>query len=213
MNTKAIVLSLISGLALTALAATSSPAFASDYCITQYGGTETCRPTDLLINKQVRSLNGDIVENLGFDQPFAPGADILFQLTIKNASGQTFDPVTVKDVLPSYLTFVSGPGTYDSANRTLTFTLNNLIAGETRTVQVMANILPTTVSSVCVTNYAEARADNVGRSDSDTAQFCIKTPNVLGVTTLPVAGYNDLLLLLPFAGAGLTGIALLRRKS
>jgi uncharacterized repeat protein (TIGR01451 family) len=216
MITKNIVLSLLAGLAFTAAAATAglSPVFASDYCTTQYGGTETCRPSDLLINKQVQNpINGNFVENLGSgDSTFSPGSEVLFQLTIKNVSGQTFDPVVVKDVLPSYLTFVSGPGTYDAPSRTLTFTLNNLIAGETRNIQIMAKVLPTTVSFVCVNNYAEARADIVGRFDSDTAQFCIQT-NVLGTTTLPVAGYNDLLLLLPFAGVGLTGIALLKKKS
>ena len=209
MITKNIVLSLLTGLAITVFAANFSPVFA-DTCTTHYGGTQTCQASDLLINKQVQNpINGNFVENLNSADPtFSPGANVLFQLTIQNVSGQTFDPVVVKDVLPSYLTFVSGPGTYDAPSRTLTFTLNNVIAGETRNVQVMAKVLPTTVSFVCVNNYAEARADSVGRFDSDTAQFCIGT-NVLGATTLPVAGYNDLFLLLPFTGIGLTGLALL----
>jgi uncharacterized repeat protein (TIGR01451 family) len=204
MNTKHIILSLFAFLAFAV-----RPVYA-DYCTTQYGGTQTCRPSDLLINKLVKNpVNGNFVENLSSSDPsFSPGSEVLFQLTIKNVSGETFNPVVVKDVLPSYLTFVSGPGTYDAASRTLTFTLNNLIAGETRNIQIMAKVLPTTVSFVCVTNYAEARADIVGRHDSDTAQFCIQT-----TTTLPVAGYNDLLLLVPFAGLALTGIALLKKKS
>lgn len=211
MNTKSIVLSLISGIIL--FAGATSPIFA-DYCTTQYGGTETCRPSDLLINKQVQNpVSGIFVENLNTGDPtFLPGSNVLFQLTIQNVSGQTFNPVVVKDVLPTYLTFVSGPGTYDESNRTLTFSLENLIAGETRNIQIMAKVLPTSASFVCMNNYAEARADIVGRFDSDTAQFCIKT-TVLGATTLPVAGYNDLVLLLPFAGLGLTGIALLKKKS
>jgi uncharacterized repeat protein (TIGR01451 family) len=213
MITKNIFLSLISGLVLFA-----HPVYAADYCTTQYGGTQTCRPSDLLINKQVQNpVNLNFVENLTSGDPaFSPGSNVLFQLTIQNVSGQTFNPVVVKDVLPTYLTFVSGPGTYDAPSRTLTFSLENLIAGETRNVQIMAKVLPTTVVSDCdITNYAEARADIVGRFDSDTAKFCIKTKetNVLGTTTLPVAGYNDLLLLLPFAGVGLTGIALLKKKS
>lgn len=209
MNTKNIILSLITGLFLFA-----RPVFATDYCTTQYGGSETCRPSDLTINKQVQNpVNGNFVENLSASDPtFSPGAEILFKLTIKNVSGETFNPVTIKDVLPSYLTFVSGPGTYDGDTHTLTFSLENFIAGETRTVEIVANVLPTTASFVCVNNYAEARADIVGRFDSDTAQFCIQT-NVLGATTLPAAGYNDLLLLAPFAGIGLAGIALLKKKS
>jgi uncharacterized repeat protein (TIGR01451 family) len=214
MNTKNIVLSLISGLALIAgLAKVASPAYA-DYCTTQYGGTQTCQPSDLLINKQVQNpVNGNFVENLSSsDHSFSPGNNVLFRLTIQNVSGQTFDPVVVKDILPSYLTFVAGPGTYNASTNTLTFTLNNLIAGETRNIEITAKVLPTSVSFACINNYAEARADIVGRFDSDTAQVCIVT-NVLGATTLPVAGFNDMLVLLPFAGIGLTGVALLKKKS
>lgn len=210
MNTKTIIFSLASIAAGLALAAT--PVFAQS-CTTQYGGqygnTTTCMPADLTINKQVQNpVTGTFVENLTASDPiFALGQNVLFQLTITNASGQTFDPVTVKDVLPSDLTFVSGPGSYDSGNHTLTFTLSNLIAGETRTVQVMARVAWLDKSTVCVNNYAEARDDAVGRFDSDTTQLCLGS-NVLGATTLPVAGFNDLALLLPFAGVALSGVAM-----
>ncbi len=208
--TKNIILSIASMFAGLALLA--SPVYA-DTCTTQYGGTTTCTPADLIINKMVQNpVTGNFVENLTASDPtFSPGSNVLFQLTIQNTSGQTFDPVTVKDVFPGYLTFVSGPGSYDSGSNTLTFTLNNLIAGETRTVQVMAHVNSLDKSIVCVNNYAEARDDAVGRFDSDTAQLCLST-NVLGATTLPVAGFADYLLLLPFAGVGLAGVALLKKR-
>jgi uncharacterized repeat protein (TIGR01451 family) len=216
MNTKNLVFSLITGLAITVFAASASPVFA-DTCTTQYGGNQTCQPSDLLINKQVQNpVTGAIVDNLGADRPFSPGATINFQLTIQNTSGQTFDPVTVNDVFPPYLTFISGPGTYNASNRTLTFLEHNLIAGETRTEKIAAKVvdasqIPSSMSPFCENNYAEARDDVVGRFDSDTAQICIQT-TVSGTTTLPVAGFNDLYLLLPFAGMGLTSIALLKKK-
>jgi len=53
-----------------------------------------------------------------------------------------------------------------------TMTMNNLIAGESRTVQVMAKVNSLDKSIVCVNNYAEARDDAVGRFDSDTAEVC-----------------------------------------
>jgi len=214
MNTKGIVVSLIS--AIAGLAFMASPVFAQT-CTTQYGGqygtTQTCMPADLTINKQVQNpVTGNFVENLSASDPtYTAGSNVLFQLIIKNSSGQTFDPVTVKDILPPYLTFVSGPGTYDAGTRTLTFTMNNLIAGETRTAQIMAKVGALDKSMVCVNNYAEARDDAVGRFDSDNAQLCLGS-NVLGATTLPVAGFNDYLLLLPFAGVGLIGFALLKKR-
>lgn len=191
----------------------------ADTCTTQYGqyGNSTnCQPSDLIINKQVKNpITNNFVENLSANDPtFSPGSDVWYRLTIQNTSGQTFDPVTVKDVLPTYETFVAGPGTYDANTRTLTFTLNNLIAGETRTVDIEAQVVATNQfpmgkTFVCVNNYAQVSALN--RFDSDTAQSCIQT-NVLGATTLPVAGFNDYLLLLPFAGVGLSGFALLRKR-
>ena len=210
MNTKGIVLSVLASLVLFA-----RPVYA-DMCTTQYGGETTCKPSDLTINKEVRNPSSlNFVENLSASDPtFAPGADVLYRLIIKNTSGETFNPVYVKDVLPSFLTFVSGPGSYDSGSRTLTFELKEVYAGETRTVDIMARV--NNVSSfdgksfVCVTNYAEAKALN--RFDSDTAQICVQN-QVLGVTTLPVAGFNDYFLLLPFAGVGLTGFAMLKKKS
>lgn len=190
-------------------------------CTTQYGGTVDCPPTDLVINKQVSqpvtntkggvTASATFVENLGTATPYAAGSEVVYRLIVTNNSGQTFNPVTVKDVLPTYLTFVSGPGTYDAPTRTLTIQLENLIAGETRTIDfvaqvVSANQFPVNQNVFCVTNYAEARALN--RFDSDTAQLCLAA-----AASLPVAGYDDMLLLLPFAGVGLSGLVLIKKKN
>ena len=185
-------------------------------CVGEYGGTVSCPPTDLTINKEVKNpVSGLFVENLAStDATFSPGSQVLFKLTIKNTSGETFNPVTVKDVLPEFLSYVSGPGSYDANSRTLAFTLDNLIAGESRTVEILAKVADSISSSnglFCVTNLAQVSAPARPNGDEDTAQLCIQT-QVLGVTTLPAAGFNDLLLLVPFAAVGLSGLALLKRK-
>ncbi len=204
-------------LAFIAFTAGFAPAYA-DYgtnCTTQYGGNTTCNPQDVTINKEVKNKDNVFVENLtATDTTFAPETEVHFRLTIKNASGETFKTVEVKDILPAYLTFVAGPGNYDSATRTLTFTLDNMTAGESRQVEVVAKVvpkgqLPEGMNALCMNNYAEVRVQ--GRFDSDTAQMCVQT-NVLGVTTLPVAGYNDFLLILPFATLALAGVALLKKR-
>lgn len=191
----------------------------NQYGSTQYGSSNCENPTDLTVNKQVKNpITGLYVENLGStDATFSPGADVLFRLTIKNTSGETFNPVTIHDTLPPHLIFVGGPGTYDKAGQpggTLTIKLENVIAGETRVLEILTKVadkaqLPAGQTIVCEANAAEVTALN--RHDNDTAQLCIQT-NVLGVTTLPVAGFNDLLILLPFAGIGLGGLTLLRKK-
>lgn len=110
---------------------------------------------------------------------------------------------------------MAGPGTFDKPSNTLTFALENVIAGETRTVELLVKVVdksafPGGKSFFCVVNGVNVSALN--RNDGDTSQLCIQT-EVLGATTLPAAGFNDLLLLLPFVGVGLGGFALLKKKS
>src|SRR3989344_1582009 len=189
----------------------------ADTCTTQYG-TTVCQPHNLLVNKQVKNpTTGVFVENLGTtDAVFSPGSDISYRLIIKNESGETFNPVSVKDTLPEFTTFIAGPGTYNKDTRELTFTLENLIAGETRTVEILARVMDKSAfragkSFFCVTNYVHISAPARPDGDDDSAQACIQT-EILGAKTLPVAGFNDLALLLPFAGIGLSGIALLMKR-
>lgn len=213
-----IALSLIAFIAgLAGLASLARPAFAQS-CTTQYGGTTTCVSTDLTINKQVRHpINPNLfVENLGAENAYAPGADVEYLLIITNASGQTLSPVTVTDVLPQQLSFQGGPGSYTSATRTLTFTIDSLTSGQTVRQRILAKVRDSSAFKpgqdlTCeIVNTARVNGPD-GRTDDDTASLCVRT-NVLGATTLPVAGYNDLILLLPFAGMGLGGLALLKRK-
>lgn len=210
-------------LSIAALAFTAFvPSVQAQECVTQYGGEVVCPPVEISINKMVAqpvantkgatvSATPVFVENLGTNQPFAPEQEVLYRLVVKNTSAQTLSRVTVKDVLPQYLTFVSGPGSYDTNTRTLTVVLENMTAGESRTIDFLAKFVPATQfpagqSAFCVTNYAEVRAEN--RFDDDTAQACVTV-----APTLPVAGFNDLALLLPFAGVGLSGLALLKKRN
>jgi uncharacterized repeat protein (TIGR01451 family) len=196
------------------------PAYA-DMCTTQYGGSQECKPSDLTINKQVRypieRTSDQFVENLiSADPTYAWGSEVTFRLIIKNTSGETFDPVNVKDKIPDYLTFIAGSGSspvtfdFDKNTNDLNFKLEKMIAGETRSFDLRFKVTDTHNGFVCEHNVAEVRALN--RFDSDTAQVCFGDKSTLGVTTLPVAGFNDLAILLPFAGVALGGFALLRKQ-
>ena len=218
MNKQHIIVSIASFVA--GLAFLARPVSA-DMCFQDYNGSQNCKSSDLIINKQVKNpITNIFVENLTTNDPtFAPGSEIDYRLIITNNSGETFNP-HVKDTLPPYVTgFIGGaPGTFsfDTSTHILTFDMQNLIAGETRAYDLRFRIadvsqFPTGKSLFCVTNMAEAFALN--RSDKDTAQACLQNGQVSGVTTLPVAGFNDFALLLPFAGVALGGIALLKKKS
>lgn len=188
-------------------------------CTTQYGGTTTCVPTDVTINKQVRDpINMNLFrENItAGDTAYAPGSEVEYKLTVRNGSNQTFTTATVRDVLPDQLDFVAGSGTYNAATRTLTFTITNFTPGATVTERVLARVkdastfLPTNQSLFCnIANRADVTAGD--RSDNDQASLCVQT-KILGATTLPVAGFDDLLIILPFIGTALGGLALLKKK-
>jgi uncharacterized repeat protein (TIGR01451 family)/LPXTG-motif cell wall-anchored protein len=184
-------------------------------CTTQYGGSSNCTPSDLTINKQVYNpVTKTYVDNLTTTDPtFTPGNEVSYRLIVKNGSGETFQ-ANIKDILPPYMEFVSGPGTYNKDTRVLEFKMENLIAGETRTVDLIAKVVnadkfPSGKSLFCVVNVAEVRSLN--RFDSDSAQACLQNGPVT-VTKLPVAGYTDMMMLLPFAGVGLAGASLLLKK-
>lgn len=228
MITKSIKLFSILSFTSAILFATASTVLADDNCVTQYGGSQygtTCNPNDLVINKEVQKIgvndNGNpvYVENLStVDQQITAGAYMTFRLTIKNNSNQTFNTVEVKDIFPPYMNYVSGgpSGTiYDAETKTMTTKLYDLKAGESRTLILSAQVVedknfPSGKSVFCVVNTAQVKSDN--RFDEDTAQVCIKTPDVKGVTTLPKAGFNDILMFIPFALLGIAGLGLATKK-
>ena len=210
MASKHTVLSLLISALLSITLA--SPVTAQTYGT--YGNGEPT-PGDLTINKQVRNpITGLFVENLGSsDATYSPNGEVLFRLIVKNASGETFDPVTVRDTFPAEMTFVSGPGTYDEGSNSLTFTLDKVVAGESRTVEILAKVKSSvSYGKSCFVNSAHVSASARPAGTDDTAQLCIQT-DVLGATTLPVAGFNDLIAILPFAALGFGGIAFLRKRS
>lgn len=208
--------------------AQSAKVFADD-CVTQYGGSQygtNCNPNDLVINKEVQkpgaqaSDGGPVyVENLSAaDASASAGTYMTFRLTVKNNSSQTFANVTVKDLFPPYMSYVSGgpSGTvYEASSRTMTTTLYNLASGESRQMVLVAKIddassFPSGQSTFCVVNTGQVSSQS--RFDEDTAQVCISTPGK-GLATLPKAGFDDILIIIPSALAAAVGVNLLTKKT
>lgn len=218
MNSKQLVLNLSSALAFTAglagLAFTAGLApVAAQSCTNQYGAAVACQPVNLTINKQVKHpTSGLFVENiLSTDTPYSPESEVLYRMVIRNSSGETMNPVTVTDQLPAELAFVSGPGMYSTPGKpggTLTFTMENMIAGQTRTQEVLVKVEPKTATKCDIVNTARVTSPARPSGDSDTARICVST----AAPVLPVAGFDDILLVLPFVGTAIGGLAILRKK-
>lgn len=210
MNTKHIVVALLFSIYHLAFGITPVQA---QSCTNQYGAAVECQPVNLTINKMVKHpTSGVPVENiLSTDTPYSPGSEVLYRLTIKNASGETMNPVTVTDQLPAEETFVAGPGTYSTPGKPggkLTFTLEHVIAGETRTVEVLVKVENTTPTKCDIVNTAKVTAPARPSGDDDTVSICVSK----AAPTLPVAGFDDLLLILPFVGTALGGLAILKKR-
>ena len=215
----------VSTLALTVMSA----GVRAESCTTQYGGGQygtTCVPTNLNVNKQVRNpVTGEFWENLqNGDATYSPGAEVIFRLVINNADNQSFGEVFVKDTLPDKLKdgAVASENksqvtdeSYNSSTRELTFKIHDLKAGEGREVKIKATVVdagafPSGTNPFCdVTNKARVEAN--GRSDEDTAKLCVQL-NVLGKVTLPKAGVEDYMPLMPILALTISGVGLIFKK-
>ncbi len=210
--------------------ASAQGALADTACQPIYGGGQTCvQVGNLLINKTVQNpQTGVFVDNLNINDPkFTPTSSVTFHITVTNTGGSAINKTIVKDTLPGFVSFVSGPGSFDSNTKVLTFDIGNLGVGESRTFTIVTKVadegqLPSDQGITCVVNQVMATSDS-GQQNSDNSQFCIQK-QILGetkgglkvlpapkVTTTPPTGPE----MLPLIGLIPTGIFgfILRKKS
>lgn len=199
------------------LIGSATNALAQERCESVYGGGEVCYKGEVMVDKMVQRNDGTYVDNLDLGNPFYADNEVVFRITVKNTGEHKIDRMYVRDTLPSYLDYVSGPEgddveniNYDSGSRALSFGIKDLEEDETRDLYFKARVvsegdLPD--GSVCVVNHVKAEAND--RVDEDTAQVCITKP-VLGVTVMPPTGANDgLVMLIEALGlAALGGLSL-----
>lgn len=218
---------LFTGLLLTA-SLFPSKAFAD--CQPIYGGGQTCTSFSFSVQKLVlvpgKGATTDYVNNLTINDPkYSPTQNVSFEIIVTNTGSQNIPTITVVDTFPQFLSFVSGPGTFNSANKTLTFTVTNLAAGQSTSPFIVtgkiadANSLPTDQGIICLLNQATG-TDSNGLINSASSQFCVQksvlgsTPQVFPVTNVvstPATG-PEMLPLMALIPSGLGGL-ILRRKS
>lgn len=212
---------------LAVIAVAKVKAAGGETCVPVYGGGVQCpRPGEVLINKTVRNPStGVFVDNLGPSDPkYRPQWTVIFRIFVQNPGDQTLDNVVVTDTLPLYVDFMTGPAgsTYNSNNRTLTWTVGSLTGGSSQMFEVKARVvhpalLPADRNIICPirenpqpVNVVEARLSD-GRTDRDQAQFCIEKE--LEVPLVPKAGPENWLLSLAGLVAALGIGNHLRRKA
>lgn len=203
---KAIALSSL----LVAVAAVAAPNVrAEGNCTNQYGATVECPPNRIVVNKTVKHpTSGVFLENLtSRDTAYAPDAEVEYDIAVTNTSNETFPTVTVIDVFPEEVEFVSGPGRYEAAARKLTYELSDLKPGATVHNRIVVKIGKTVAIPDCeVVNTVTATGPG-GQSDQDTATLCVD----IRQTTLPVAGFEDYAVLYPFMALAIIGFGILAK--
>jgi len=199
--------------------------FAAVSCQPIYGGGQNCVTVGgIIVNKTVQNpQTGQFVDNLGSNDPKYGASQVVnFQIQVTNTGSQTIPQTVVKDILPSYVGFVSGQGSFDDNSKTLTWNIDNLTPNESRTFPIQGRIvdakqLSTSSAINCVVNQVTATSSNSG-SSMDNAQFCIQNvivqyPVLLPpkTTTTPSTGPE----MIPLIGLIPTGIAgwIMRKKS
>lgn len=150
---------------------------------------------DKMVGKPYQTKGGitsiEYVDNLTPSDPrFVPDQEIYFKVRIKNTSTSDITNVTVKDYVPSYLTPIEGPGTWDVNTRIITWNAGDFRVDEEKIYYIKMktnsqNQLPADKGLFCLVNKVEALSDEA--NDSDTAQFCIEK-QVIAAKKVPSAG-------------------------
>ncbi len=172
---------------------------ASADCIGQYGQYgQPCPSFAIVVDKMVGmpgtsqdATSYQYVDNLSVSDPrFKPDQVVFFKVKIKNTSTTKLVGMEVKDTVPSYLDPMEGPGSFDSASRTITWNAGDFEVDEEKVfylkmkVMTQAN-LPSDKGLFCVSNFVKASSANA--YDDDTAALCIEK-QVSAPPKVPSAG-------------------------
>jgi len=127
----------------------------------------------------------------------SPGDVIEFQVTVQNNSSQAINYITVKDTLPTNLTYydnVKVDGVLNSGNLTIGLSLGSLNASQSRVVTYQVQVAPAqnfNFGTTTLTNSAfVAGTDSQFTSQTASASVVVTKSSVEGVTNVPT-GWGD----------------------
>lgn len=218
---------LISGLLL---GTTLFPSKALAQCTQLYGGSESCTTSSKFsIEKLVQTPGkggGTYVNNLSInDAKYSPTEIVSFKIVVKNTGSAVIQTLTISDTFPQFLSFNTGPGSFDSNTKKFTLTVKDLQPGQSQTYDVTgklaeSKLMPSDQGVICLINQASG-TDNNGSTNTSSSQFCIQK-DVLGASfpvyttkgglvATPATG-PEMLPLISLIPGGLAGL-ILRKKA
>ena len=169
-------------------------------CQPIYGGGETCITSQEITvdSKILNPSTNKMAENLSVnDAKYKSGFIVTFQVLITNNRKTVIEKINVQDVFPQFVSFISGPGSFDTSTRILAFDVDNLMPSETRTFNILgriadANQLSFSENVICLANQVIASVPDptVGQ---DNSQFCIEKNIVPTKAVTTKGGYQTVL--------------------
>jgi len=153
----------------------------------QYSTTESKK--EISVDKTIRSIDDtQYFDNIGSDKKVFYENDVIeFKIKVENTGNQDLVNIKANDKLPKNLTLIFFPGTYNSNDRLIEWTIDRLSPGESKEYLVRAKITDTTeiTSIIGRTNNTKTCADST--CDEDNASYFI------GKSTVPATGASDLI--------------------
>jgi len=188
----------------------SSQACYNGTCIGQSNYTYTYNTTTATLNKTVINLSSGAL-NYSASVAANPNNIVQFRVIIQNGSNQTISNITVRDVLPSRLSYyglITLDGAAISGNLASGLYISNLAPGQQKTVTYQAQLASDqnfSFGTTTLTNIASLTStDSSFIPVSASAYVNVTRTGVAGATSVPTGWSDSLLsgsLLVPFLAA------------
>lgn len=170
----------------------------------------------LSIDKKIRSLNWSYyVDNISSAKKIFRNEELVeFKIKVTNTGTTNMKNIKVTDKLPPFLKLVFFPGTYNSADNKIEWTIDELNAGHSQEFLVRAKIDKANEVNTLTkeTNVVLASVDEI--NEKDDAIYYIKNGTASAESTVELPETGSIALVLETVGAigaGISGLAL-RKK-
>lgn len=159
---------------------------------------------NISIDKKIRPINdSNFYDNIGQDQKVFVNDDVIdYRIVVENTGKDILYDLVVTDYFPVVNQIILAPGEINKTNRQITWKIDKLAAGESKTFTVRAKVINSSTWK-SQTNVVDVKNNNV--YDKDTATF------YLNGKVIPVTGNTDLVVKSGIA-LSLSVIALAMRK-
>ena len=165
----------------------------------------------LSVDKKLRPISwSEYVDNISSSKKVFYQDDVIeFKIKVTNTGTTNMKNIKVTDNLPPFLKLIFFPGTYNSTDNKIEWTIDELNAGHSQEFLIRAKIDKATEIKTLTkeTNVATARVDELGEKDDATYYLGGKDGVII-----PETGSMDLIIqTVGVVSLGLTGFAL-RKK-